>query len=193
MGRPKISKDLDEQGFRSFYYLKEELVVFCREEGIQTTGSKEEVTNRVAHYLKTGEKLRAQVKPKRQVPSKAERKITPESIIESDFICSESHRAFYKEHVGESFSFKVAFQKWLKENAGKTYQESIEVYEQLINEAKTKTTTIDRQFEYNTYIRDFFADNTGKTLREAILCWKTKKALPGHNKYEKEDLAALRK
>lgn len=191
MERPKISKNLDEQVFRSFYYLKEELVAFCRQEGIQTTGSKEEVTNRVAHYLKTGEKLRTQVRTR--VSKKAEKNITPESIIERDFTCSESHRAFYKEQIGERFTFKAAFQKWLKENAGKTYQESIEVYKRLANEAKTQTTTIDRQFEYNTYIRAFFADNAGKTLREAILCWKHKKALPGHNKYEKEDLAALSK
>lgn len=50
---------------------------------------------------------------------------------------------------------------------------------------------IDKQFEYNTYIRDFFADNSSKTLEDAIRCWKYKKRLPGHNRYEKSDLAAL--
>ena len=50
---------------------------------------------------------------------------------------------------------------------------------------------IDKQFEYNTYIRDFFAANPGKTLPQAILCWKRKKALAGHNRYEAADLAAL--
>lgn len=53
-------------------------------------------------------------------------------------------------------------------------------------------TAIDKQFEYNTYIRDFFEDNQGKSLKEAILCWKYKKGLPGHNRYEKSDLIALR-
>ena len=60
-----------------------------------------------------------------------------------------------------------------------------------MEEKKTTKTTIDRQFEYNTYIRDFFADNSGKKLEEAIACWKYKKKLPGHNRYEKEDLVAL--
>ena len=56
--------------------------------------------------------------------------------------------------------------------------------------AKTK---IDKQFEYNTYIRDFFEDNKDKNLDAAIACWKYKKSLPGHNRYEKEDLIALKK
>ena len=42
-----------------------------------------------------------------------------------------------------------------------------------------------------TYIRDFFADNKGKTLDEAIKCWKYKKGLPGNNRYERSDLVAL--
>ena len=59
---------------------------------------------------------------------------------------------------------------------------------QIQEEKKIKKTTIDKQFEYNTYIRDFFNDNQGKTLQEAILCWKYKKSKTGHHKYEKDDL-----
>ena len=51
--------------------------------------------------------------------------------------------------------------------------------------------TIDKQFEYNTYIRDFFEDNQGRSLDEAITCWKYKKSLQGHNRYEKSDLVVL--
>ena len=56
---------------------------------------------------------------------------------------------------------------------------------------QTKRTTIDRQFEYNTYIRYFCDDNKGRPLSEAIACWKYKRSLPGHNRYEKEDLKIL--
>ena len=52
-------------------------------------------------------------------------------------------------------------------------------------------TVIDKQFEYNTYIRDFFDDNKDKSLDDAIACWKYKKSLAGHNRYERSDLAAL--
>lgn len=60
------------------------------------------------------------------------------------------------------------FQKWLKENAGKTYRDAIDAYYQILENKKKGRTKIDRQFEYNTYIRDFFEDNKGKTLEDAI-------------------------
>ena len=51
--------------------------------------------------------------------------------------------------------------------------------------------TIGKQFEYNTYIRDFFADNPQRTLKDAVACWKYKKSLQGHNRYERSDLVAI--
>ncbi|WP_438759974.1 hypothetical protein [Enterococcus sp. AZ194] len=57
--------------------------------------------------------------------------------------------------------------------------------------ADKKPTTIDKQFEYNTYIRDFFAQNKTRPLSDAIICWKYKKSLPGPNKYDQNDLNYL--
>lgn len=61
----------------------------------------------------------------------------------------------------------------------------------IIKSLRIRKTNIDKQFEYNTYIRDFFADNKGKSLEEAIKCWKYKKQLQGHNRYERTDLIAI--
>ena len=52
-------------------------------------------------------------------------------------------------------------------------------------------TEIGKQFEYNQYIRDFFKNNDDKSLDDAIACWKYKKSLKGHNKYENKDLEIL--
>jgi len=186
--KPLLNKTLNAETFKNFYYLKEELISFCRQEGLQTTGGKIELTNRIAHYLDTGEKLSAKIKSK---PTSYIETITADTLIENDFVCSEKHRAFFKRIIGNSFSFNISFQKWLKANAGKTYRDAIEAYHGILADKKKSKTTIDKQFEYNSYIRDFFADNKGKTLDEAIKCWKYKKGLQGHNKYEKTDLAAL--
>lgn len=112
-------------------------------------------------------------------------------MIEPNIVCSEKHRTFFVEKIGKSFSFNVRFQKWLKGNAGKTYKDAINAYYQILEEKKKGKTTIDKQFEYNTYIRDFFRDNHGRSLQEAIVCWKYKKSLPGHNRYEESDLIVL--
>jgi len=190
INRPNIDNKISGATFCSFYYLKEELVDFCRKYGLPTSGGKIELTDRIAHYLDTGEIL----------PINATRKIKPviietiseEAQVEAGFVCSEKHRAFFKDKIGSSFSFNVLFQKWLKENAGKTYSQAIGAYYQILEEKKKSKTTIDKQFEYNTYIRDFFADNGGCSLADAIKCWKYKKGLQGHNRYEKVDLAVLR-
>ena len=186
--KPILSKELDSKSFLNFYYLKEELVDFCRENGLPVSGGKLELTERIAHFLDTG--MISKISSNRKVTTNIE-KITENTKIESNIICSEKHRAFFKEKIGKNFSFNVLFQKWLKNNSGKTYAQAIEAYYQILEEKKNNKTVIDKQFEYNTYIRDFFEDNKGRSLEEAIVCWKYKKSLQGHNRYEKSDLVAL--
>lgn len=186
--RPDLNKNLDAETFRNFYYLKEELVSFCRENNLPVSGGKVELTDRIAHFLDTGKVLETSVQRKTTVNIDS---ITESTLIEPNIVCSEKHRAFFKEKIGKSFSFNVLFQKWLKSNEGKTYGDAVEAYYQILEEKKKGKTTIDKQFEYNTYIRDFFEDNQGKSLEDAIVCWKYKKSMPGHNRYEKADLVAL--
>lgn len=186
--RPDLDINLDSKTFKEYYYLKEELIAFCRKNDLQATGSKLDLTERIAFFLDTGKRT---YKTHTTKKAKTVDKITPDTVIEENFVCSEKHRAFYKEQIGNRFSFNVAFQKWLKSNSGKTYQDSIVAYYQILEDKKKNKTTIDKQFEYNTYIRDFFKDNKDKSLEQAIKCWKYKKSLKGHHKYEKDDLKIL--
>jgi len=186
--RLNLDNGIDGKTFKEYYYLKEELIDFCRKNNLQTTGGKIELTERIAKFLDTGERTYKRHTTKRNLSTN---KITTDTIIEENFVCSEKHRAFYKEQIGNNFSFNVVFQKWLKSNSGKTYQDSINAYYQILEDKKKNKTIIDKQFEYNTYIRDFFNDNKDKNLEQAIKCWKYKKGLKGHNKYEREDLKIL--
>ncbi len=186
--RPELTIELKSKEFLEYYYLKEELVYFCRENGLPASGGKTELTERIAYFLDTGKVLAAKtVRTQKHKIST----ITRDSIIESDFVCSELHRAFFKREIGESFSFNVAFQKWLKSNAGKTYADAIVAYNEIKNTKKPGKKDIGSQFEYNTYVRDFFEENKGASLEDAIKCWKYKKSIKGQNKYERTDLKAL--
>ena len=186
--KPVLDKNLDSKTFCDFYYLKKELVDFCKKNNLPTSGGKLEITDRIAYFLDTGKVLSVPIVKKR---STTVSDIYEDTKIEVDFVCTEHHRSFFKKSIGNSFSFNVAFQKWLKNNAGKSYKEAISAYYQILEDKKKKKTKIDSQFEYNTYIRDFYYDNQGKSLKEAINCWKYKKSLQGHNRYEKSDLVAL--
>jgi hypothetical protein len=188
--RPKLELNMSSSVFLNYYYLKDELVRFCKKYGLQPTGSKEDIVRRIAHYLDTGEKLSVATHRKR---SHYNREIDINTIIESGIVCSQAHRAFFEENIGKGFSFNTRFQKWLKTNAGKTYGDAISAYREIAEEKKAGKGDIGGQFEYNTYIRDFFQANKGKTLDDAIKCWKYKSRIPGHNRYEVSDLTVLHK
>ena len=198
----KLNKDLKVSEFKEYYFLKEELKEFCRNEGLKISGSKNQLEKRIIYYLDTGkslddsnsiEKDDKPIRPNFQKSDKTKASISKEirldSILGENFKCSEDKREFFEKEIGKGFKFKVQFQKWLKSNPDKTYQDAINAYYELQN-SKEKT-KIEKQFQYNQYIRDFFEDNDDRTLNDAIKCWKHKKSLKGHNKYEKSDLDIL--
>lgn len=100
--RPDLKKDLDSKIFRSYYYLKEELTTFCRTEGLPVSGGKKELTERIASYLDGGEVIAE--KPVARKKSGVGF-ITDDTPIEPDFVCSQKHRAFFEEKIGNGFSF----------------------------------------------------------------------------------------
>ena len=202
--RPPLTKDLKSEDFKEFYFLKEELKDFCKREGLKVSGSKNQLEERIIYYLDTGKSLdkckasgnkynsnsnNLQLNKSNLKKENSSDKITLDSVLGENFKCSENKREFFEKEIGKGFKFKVKFQKWLKSNPDKTYKDAIYAYYDIQN--SNEKTPIDKQFQYNQYIRDFFEDNDDKKLEEAIKCWKYKKSLKGHNKYEKSDLKAL--
>ena len=195
--RPQLTKDLKSAEFKEYYFLKEELKDFCKKEGLKVSGSKNQLEERIIYYLDTGKSLdnSRSIENKNNYSKSNSNKattyeeITLDSILGENFKCSEDKREFFEKELGKGFKFKVKFQKWLKANPEKTYQDAINAYYDIQN-SKEKT-EIDKQFQYNQYIRDFFKYNDDKTLKDAIKCWNYKKSLKGHNRYEKSDLDVL--
>lgn len=183
-----LTWNLTPEEFKEYYFLKEELKDFCRAEGLKVSGSKQDLEKRIIHFLATGEELKEVNVKKIQKEQISE--ITLDSKLGENFKCSEDKREFFVSKIGKGFKFKVKFQKWLKVNPEKTYGDAIEAYYEIQNSGEK--TKIDKQFQYNQYIRDFFADNDDKSLKDAIKCWKYKKSIKGHNRYEESDLEALR-
>ena len=55
--RCKLNKDLNSAEFKEYYFLKEELKEFCRNEGLKISGSKNQLEERIIYYLDTGKSL----------------------------------------------------------------------------------------------------------------------------------------
>lgn len=69
---PELNPEITITDFKTHYWLKEELQNFCRKNGIAVTGSKLEISARIEHFLKTGEKtFEFNSKPKRNSPKQS--------------------------------------------------------------------------------------------------------------------------
>ncbi len=103
---PRLDRSLDGETFRSYYYLKEELTAFCRENGLPVSGGKLEITERIACFLDTGNVIPVSAKTKNRPEVGV---ISEDMKIEPDFVCSEKHRAFFREVIGTGFPLTWPF------------------------------------------------------------------------------------
>ncbi len=173
--------------FRNFYWLKEELQTFCRGNEISASGSKIEISDRIAVFLETG-KIQKPMRKRNTSTKKVKLEdLSLNTVITENHRCSQVVRAFFKSVIPK-FHFSTYIQNYFKENVGKTYQDVVDAwYEEEERKAdpyyKRK---IGSQFEYNQFTRDYFADpkNKGKKREDAIKAWNEIKVLPGSNKYK---------
>jgi len=184
--RPNLTKGMSIESFKDFYWLKEELQAFCRKNGISPSGSKIEISDRIEIFLRTGEIKKPIRKPKMNKKMIPQGELNLDTIITENHRCSQNVRVFFKTVI-PNFHFSTYIQNYFKTNIGKTYRDAVDAWYEEEERKKDPSykKSIAPQFEYNQFIRDFFADvnNQGKSREEAIEAWHTIKKLPGSNKY----------
>jgi hypothetical protein len=193
--RPKLCRSTNADEFMQHYWLKEELVEFCKDNKILHSGGKTELAQRIAYFLK-GETVENE---KRAVGGRGNKAIPKrsgpldlDSIIPSDYRNDEEHREFFLKVIGSKFKFNVTFMDWMKANSGKTYQDAVDQWKKIAQAKRNgEETEIAPQFEYNQYTRSFFQENPELTRADMIRCWNHKKAQPGSHRYEDSDLEIL--
>ena len=189
--RPELTENISLKDFRDFYWLKEELVLFCKKNEIDHSGGKIEITNRIIYFLETGKK------DKKHIIKKSESNfdwnvecLSRETIITDNYKNTENVRRFFTAEIGTHFKFNVLFMTWMKQNIGKTLQDAADEWNriQLLKKDKNYQSKIDSQFEYNAYMRDFLKDNPSLTSNDARKHWMLKRETRGSKKYAKSDL-----
>ncbi len=170
--RPELNAQISPEDFQAFYWLKEELVAFCRTEGLSTLGGKAELTARILAYLQNGAILVPARSPRRA--GAMPEQFTPEMVIGQNWHCSQALRAFFEQELGPGFHFNGVMRDFIREGAGRTLREAMQAWMADQNQPTVKE--IAPQFEYNQHIRDYFVAHPGETLEEAIKDWKLKRA-----------------
>ncbi|PID99510.1 cytoplasmic protein [Candidatus Saccharibacteria bacterium] len=188
--RPVLDQKISVQDFKDFYWLKDELIEFCRKNGISYVGGKIEITNRIIEYLETGKITKPQTTRQKKLPKPTE-PLTLETVIGVDYRSYKEKKQFLQSIIGKQFHFTIHLLDFFKQNAGKkTYGDLVDEWykEQKLKSDPSFVKEIAPQFEYNNYIRDFTKANPGMSRKDAIKYWKLKKSVPGDNKYSEKDL-----
>ncbi|MFP7494825.1 DUF6434 domain-containing protein [Terribacillus saccharophilus] len=179
--RPELTRMTKAEDFLDYYWLKEELVQFCRVNELPVSGSKMEITARIESFLRNGTIEKPKQKQSRRRKKTAD-VLSRSTIITEEHRCSQHVRAFFKKEIGEHFHFSTYIQNYFRENIGKTYEDAIAAWheEEIRKKDPAYKKDIAPQFEYNRFIHNFFSNpaNIGKTRSQAIDAWNKKKSRP---------------
>ncbi|MEM7031843.1 MAG: DUF6434 domain-containing protein [Chloroflexota bacterium] len=174
MSRPILTSSLSSQEFRDFYWLKAELIAFCRENRLPTSGSKADLTERIAHFLETGQIL--STTRMRSKKSQMPNTFTRDTVIGDGWRCTQSLRAFFEQEIEMKFHFNDFMRDFVTNSGvGLTLQDAIDGWYQSKQQPKGEG-EIGSQFEYNQHMRTFYKANPGASRQEAIEAWKEKRS-----------------
>lgn len=173
MARPALTHQLPLSDFHRFYWLKEELAAFCRAQGLPASGSKPELTRRIAAYLATGKAplaMKGRPAASRSMPAE----LSASTVIGPGWRCSQDLRAFFEREIGPRFHFDALMRDLIHHSCGQSLREVIAAWE-AARHLPVAEKTIGPQFEYNQHIRDYFRAHPGASLSQAIQAWKEKR------------------
>ena len=173
--------------FKNFYWLKSELIHFCRINGLATQGGKKEIAKRIEIFISTGKRIH----PRSKISDIRDsiNIITPTTPVvnyKNDAVT----RAFFVSKIGRHFRFNAYLRQFTEKknllSKNLTYGDLVHAW--LLEESEKKNLNtkapIGKQFEYNQFTRDFFAHEKNKTRADAIRAWKLVKTASGPNTYD---------
>lgn len=194
--RPAISAITRGEDLKRWYWLKDELVAYCREHGIPYSAGKFELLERISHHLDTGRIPQVERTTTRSAFNWATAPLTRETIITDSYRNTQNMRHFMLKEIGAHFRFNSDFMDWMRASVGRKLEDAIQQW-QLLAARKTEPdfqTDIADHNQYNQYLRDFFAAQPLLTMQEARRCWQYKRSQPsvdGRHVYASTDLEAL--
>lgn len=180
--RPILSKITNVFDFKNYYWDKQELITFCRQNKIPAEGGKIELAERIEFFLSSGGKITQTYKKSDKIFYDSDQNITVNTPV-IHYKNDAKTRDFFISQIGGTFKFNFYLRAFAKQenNGDLTYGDLVQGYKDSL---KNKKTTIDKQFEYNQFQRDFHKNNSNKTRLECNQAWKLLKQAPGGSTYK---------
>ena len=171
LARPPIESVTAEDELRRWYWLRTELAQLARALGVTTTGSKLELTERLADTLGG-----------RQPPARARRVATPQlagpldgtTVIPVGQRCTQQLRAYFTAAVGRGFRFDGPMRAFIS-SGGATLDQAVEHWHL---SREREPADIAPQFEYNRFTREWRADNPDGDREALLAAWRVQRNAP---------------
>jgi hypothetical protein len=183
--KPKLARQITVADFKSHYWLKAELLGFCKANALSMAGSKQEIAERIEVFITTGNKTKPELVKK--IVRDSHQTIKTNTPVEH-YNNDAATRQFFISQLREHFHFNSYLRQFTNKNnitSGLTYGDLVTGWlaeESKRNDPQYKT-RIDKQFEYNQFVRDFFANEKGKSQPDVVKAWKAVKTFSGAKTY----------
>ncbi|SCA58875.1 hypothetical protein AB751O23_AX_00050 [Chlamydiales bacterium SCGC AB-751-O23] len=169
----KLDLSMAVKDFKKYYFTVAELKIFCKEQKIPLSSCdrKFDILNKIETFLEIG-RLTPSTKTSKQAAlfNKKPRVLNDEQKIGEGFKFTREARVFFEETLDKKFKCSVPFLAWVKVNSDKKIKDLKEKYLSLKLLKGKKT--INKQFEYNKFTRDFFLANPSLSREDCLNCWR---------------------
>lgn len=194
---PPLTSDLKPDVFRQHYYDKQELMDFCRDKGISTSGLKEDLNKRIETYLRTGRKIVVKPAPRSSIPDSQGGLRLEKRVV--NYKSDPQTRAFFERHTPGFTGFSALVQKQIKQRLADgevfTYADAIEMHKQFMRDKQSGriTTVAHDSCQYNQFFIDYKADERPK-LHSNTDAWMLVRNSAGPKTYQRylERIAEIR-
>ncbi|MEO1445737.1 MAG: DUF6434 domain-containing protein [Cyanobacteria bacterium J06635_11] len=187
--RPAIESIESGEEFKRWYWLKEELVSYCRTLGLGTAGQKQVLTARIVTFLDTGKIVRPVSKKVTSTFDWSKETLTLGTRTTDSYRNSQNVRKFMKQQVGDRFAFSNEFMEWMRDNMGKTLADAVEFWIDLDSRKRLSGYREKPlpQNQYNQFVRALSQAKPGISNKEIRRLWAVKRAKPGPHIYQPGD------
>ncbi|MEL7372181.1 MAG: DUF6434 domain-containing protein [Myxococcota bacterium] len=187
--RPKMEALRTAEEFRRWYWLKTELVEYCRAQGLATAGNKPDLQARIETWLTDGTRQAPAARPKRQGIDWRQATLTPATRIDGAYRNTQNMRAFMKHHASPRFAFSNEFMQWMRSNVGKTLADAVAFWTELDRKKREdgyREASLP-QNQYAQFSRAIAEAAPGIKAINIRRIWKLKRTGPGPHVYTPGD------
>jgi SAP domain-containing new25/Domain of unknown function (DUF6434) len=127
--RPALAPALDAREFQRWYWLKQELVDFAKQEGLSTSGDKPTLALRIVAFLDGSDRVHPAVIAKSRrstVSRRLPEPLTVDTVLGPRQAASQQLRTFFVREVSPRFSYDIHMRTFLASDRDKTLGEAVE-------------------------------------------------------------------